>query len=143
MTPPRHHAEHAPDGEHAARIDRGVERIRHHVERNEKKADAEAARASRAETVQTLLRIGTAAIGAGVLAFLFGSYIGISKLTAMLVVGVGLIVSASAPWLVNLVEIKWILVSIGCFLALDLMIFIGLKTWGYLKPKPNDAAPKS
>lgn len=111
--------------------------------RAEAQRDAEARRANKAETVQTLLRVGAGAIAAGIAAFLFGSYVGISRLTAGIVCGVGMAVCVGAPWMVDLVEMKWILLGTGAFLGLDLVLFVAFKTWRYFKPPttPTDGTP--
>lgn len=93
-----------------------------------------AIQARKAESVSKLTTVGALAAGVGVLALLFGSWLNISKLTAGLVIAAGIIITVAAPWLVDLAELKWVVVTLVAFLGTDLLIFIAVKTWRYLHP---------
>jgi uncharacterized membrane protein YdbT with pleckstrin-like domain len=109
-----------------------------------KKASDEAAekaaiQARKAESVSKLTTVGAVAAGVGVLALLFGSFLNISKLTAGLVIAAGIGISVAAPWLIDLAEMKWVIVGLLAFLGTDVVVFVAIKTWRYLRretPQP-------
>ena len=85
-------------------------------------------------TVGVLSTVGAAAIAIGVAALLFGSFINISKLTSIIVICAGVGVAVSAPWLVDLTELKWVILGLAILLCLDGIAFVAIKTWRALKP---------
>lgn len=89
--------------------------------------------ARKAQAVGLLTKVGAGAVAIGVLSLLFGSYINLSKLTAGIVIGAGLCVAVTASWLVDLAEMKWIMIGLASFLGLDLISFIAIKTWRTVK----------
>lgn len=93
-----------------------------------------AIQARKAESLSKLTTVGAAAAGIGVLALLFGSWISISKLTAGCVIAAGIGITVVAPWLIDLAEMKWIVVGLVAFLGLDVVIFVAVKSWRYIKP---------
>lgn len=93
-----------------------------------------AIQARKAESVSKLTTVGAMAAGVGVLALLFGSWLNISKLTAGLVIAAGIGITVVAPWLVDLAELKWVIVALVSFLGTDLLIFIAVKSWRHLHP---------
>jgi hypothetical protein len=90
--------------------------------------------ARKAESVSKLTTVGAIAAGVGVLALLLGHLLGISKLTAGLVISAGIGIAVAAPWLIDLAEMKWVVISLLAFLGTDLVIFVAVKSWRYLKP---------
>jgi hypothetical protein len=136
-------------------VDRKTDELEAKVELEKQariKAEAEAEQAREAErlakiesrkseAVGMLTKIGAGAVAVGVLALLFGHWMGISKLTAGVVIGAGLGVAVAAPWLIDLAEMKWIIISLLAFLGMDLVVFTGIKTWRLLRPKSNEATP--
>jgi hypothetical protein len=84
--------------------------------------------------VGVLSTAGAAAIAIGVAALLFGSFINISKLTSIIVIVSGVCVAVSAPWLVDLTELKWVILGLAILLCLDGIAFVAIKTWRALKP---------
>lgn len=96
--------------------------------------------ARKAESVSKLTTVGAVAAGVGVLALLLGHLLGISKLTAGLVISAGIGIAVAAPWLIDLAEMKWIVVSLLVFLGTDLVIFVVIKSWRTLFPKPDGQA---
>jgi hypothetical protein len=84
--------------------------------------------------VGVLSTAGAAAIAIGVAALLFGSFINISKLTSIIVIVSGVCVAVSAPWLVDLTELKWVILGLAILLCLDGIVFVAIKTWKALKP---------
>jgi hypothetical protein len=138
-------------------VDRKTDELEAKVElekqaRIKAEADAEQARESerlakiearKSEAVGLLTKIGAGAVAVGVLALLFGHWMGISKLTAGVVIGAGLGVAVAAPWLIDLAEMRWIIISLLAFLGMDLVVFAGIKTWRSLRPKSDEATPPS
>ena len=84
--------------------------------------------------VGVLSTAGAAAIAIGVAALLFGSFINISKLTSIIVIVSGVGIAVSAPWLVDLTELKWVILGLAILLCLDGIAFVAIKTWRALKP---------
>lgn len=103
----------------------------------EEAKDAEARRANKADTISLMVKVGAAAMAAGIAAFFFGQYLGISKLTAGIVVGCGMAISAGAPIIVDMVELKWVILGLAVVLVLDVLVIVALKTWRYIKPPAN------
>lgn len=101
---------------------------------------AAAIQARKAESVSKLTTVGAVAAGVGVLALLFGSWLNISKLTAGLVIAAGIGITVSAPWLVDLAELKFVIISLMAFLGTDVVVFVAIKTWRYFKPNTDAAA---
>ena len=63
------------------------------------RADAAAEQAIRAEAASNLSRVAVLAIGAGILAFLFGHWVGIPRWAAAATVGLGVMTATTAPQL--------------------------------------------
>lgn len=103
----------------------------------EEAKDAEARRANKTNTIATMVQVGAAAMAAGLAAFFFGHFVGISKLTAGLVVAGGMVIAAGAPIIVDMVELKWVVLGLSVFLVLDVLVIVALKTWRYIKPPTN------
>jgi hypothetical protein len=136
-------------------IDRKTDELEAKVELEKQariKAEAEAEQAKeservakvearKSEAVGVLTKIGAGAVALGVVALLFGHFMGISKLTAGVVIGAGLGVAVAAPWLIDLAEMKWIIIGLLAFLGMDLVVFAAIKTWRSLRPKSNEAPP--
>jgi len=109
-----------------------------------KKASDEAAekaaiQARKAEAVSTMTKVGAGAVAVGVLALLFGSWLNISKLTAGLVIAAGMGITTLAPWIIDLAEMKWVIIGLLAFLGTDVVVFVAIKTWRYLRretPQP-------
>ena len=101
----------------------------------EKQAKVEA---RKSEAVGSLTKVGAAACAVGVLALLFGSWLKISKLTAGIVIAAGMGITVAAPWLVDLAEMRWFIGVLIGFLIADVLVFVSIKTWRYLRPKPNE-----
>jgi hypothetical protein len=102
-----------------------------------------AIQARKAESVSKLTTVGAIAAGVGVLALLFGSWVNISKLTAGLVISAGIGITVAAPWLVDLAELKWVITFLAAFLATDVLVFVGIKTWRYLFKADENPQDKS
>lgn len=99
--------------------------------------------ARKSEAVGLLTKVGAGAVAVGVLALLFGHWLGVSKLTAGVVIGAGLGVAVAAPWLIDLAEMRWIIGGLVGFLCADLLFFVGVKTWRMLRPKPHETPPEN
>ena len=100
--------------------------------------DKEAAEkaASLAESARKLTEYGTYAIGAGILALLFGHFLGIQKWVAGLTIAAGVLVSATARPLIDFFggeKSEWVLLGTLVFLALNLAIVLGIKSWRLLR----------
>lgn len=101
------------------------------------KADADKAK-SLAESASRLTEYGTYAIAAGVLALLFGQWLGIQKWVAGLTIGAGVLVAATARPLIDFFggeKSEWVLFGTLAFLALNLAAVAVVKTWRYLRPR--------
>ena len=83
--------------------------------------------------VGVLSTVGAGAIAVGVAALLFGSFINISKLTSIIVICAGIGIAVSAPWIVDLTELKWVILGLAILLCLDGVVFVAIKTWRALK----------
>lgn len=102
------------------------------------RADKEAAdkAASLAESARKLTEYGTYAIGAGILALLFGHFLGIQKWVAGLTIGAGVLVAATARPLIDFFggeKSEWVLLGTLVFLALNLAVVMGIKSWRLLR----------
>jgi len=84
-------------------------------------------------TVGVLTKVGAGSVAIGILALLFGSYANVSKLTSIMVIAAGIAVTVSAPWLIDLTELKWVILGLCILLCLDAVAFIAIKTWRALK----------
>ena len=85
-------------------------------------------------TVGVLTKVGCGAVAVGIAALLFGSYINISKLTATIVIAAGIATTVSAPWLIDLTELKWVILGLVILLSLDAIAFVSIKMWRAIKP---------
>ena len=84
-------------------------------------------------TVGVLTKVGAGAVAVGMLSLLFGSYVNISKLTAIIVIAAGVATTVSAPWLIDLAELKWVILGLAILLCLDAVAFISIKMWRAIK----------
>jgi hypothetical protein len=111
------------------------------------KAEAKAEQAEKAkslaESAKTLTEYGSYTIAAGVLALLFGSWLGIQKWVAGLTIGAGVLVAATARPLIDFFgsdKSEWVLFGTLTFLALNLAVVVCIKTWYMIRkekhPKP-------
>jgi len=108
------------------------------------RADKEAAdkAASLAESARKLTEYGTYAIGAGILALLFGHFLGIQKWVAGLTIGSGVLVAATARPLIDFFggeKSEWVLLGTLVFLALNLAVVMGIKSWRLLRRETPSA----
>lgn len=108
------------------------------------RADKEAAdkAASLAEAARRLTEYGTYAIGAGILALLFGHFLGIQKWVAGLTIGSGVLVAATARPLIDFFggeKSEWVLLGTLVFLALNLAVVMGIKSWRLLRRETPSA----
>lgn len=93
---------------------------------------------SLAESASELTKYGTWAIGAGVLALLFGHWLGIQKWVAGVTIGAGVLVAATARPLIDFFgsdKSGWLLIGTLAFLALDVAVIAAIKTWRFLRPR--------
>ncbi len=102
-----------------------------------RKDKAEADRlASLTESASDLTRYGTYAIAAGVLALLFGHWLGIQKWVAGLTIGAGVLVAATARPLIDFFggeKSEYVLFGTLALLAINLVIIAGVKSWRWLR----------
>jgi hypothetical protein len=92
--------------------------------------------ASLAEAASELTKYGTWTIAAGVIALLFGQWLGIQKWVAGLTIGAGVLVAATARPLIDFFggeKSEWVLFGTLGFLALNLVIVLGVKSWRLLR----------
>ena len=115
------------------------------AEADKKAADEAALQAAiqsrKDKAVSKLTTVGAVAAGVGVLALLFGSWLNISKITAGLVIAAGIGISVIAPWVVDLAELKVVIIGLVAFLATDLFVFVGIKTYRYLRNEQTPPKP--
>jgi hypothetical protein len=101
-----------------------------------RKDKAEADRlASLSASAARLTEYGSYAIAAGILALLFGHLIGIQKWVAGLTIGAGVLVAATARPLIDFFggdKSEYVLIGTLGFLALNLSIVVGVKTWRFI-----------
>lgn len=119
-------------------------RIRAEAERDQARKDkAEADRqADLSKSAAELTKYGTWTIGVGVLAFLFGQYLGIAKWVAATTVGLGIVVATTARPLIDIFGGKnseTILLSTLSIIALNVTAAFGWWLWSKLKR--NEATP--
>ena len=81
---------------------------------------------------------GAAMLGAGVLLLAFGGFIGVSKLSAGLVM-VGGAAVASLPWVFDSAYFPWIVGGAFALAALQVTIALAVKLWRWARP-PQPAA---
>lgn len=102
-----------------------------------RKDKAEADRlASLAASAARLTEYGSYAIAAGILALLFGQWMGIQKWVAGLTIGAGVLVAATARPLIDFFggdKSEYVLIGTLGFLALNLSIVVGVKTWRFIR----------
>lgn len=115
-------------------------RIRAEAQAAQARKDKEAADKAKslADSAKTLTEYGSYAIAAGVLALLFGQWLGIQKWVAGLTIGAGVLVAATARPLIDFFggeKSEWVLLGTLGFLALNLAVVAGVKTWRYLRPR--------
>ena len=119
-------------------------RIRAEAQAAQARKDKEAAdkAASLAESASRLTEYGTYAIAAGVLALLFGHWLGIQKWVAGLTIGAGVLVAATARPLIDFFgsdKSEWVLLGTLGFLALNLAAVMAIKSWRLVRPCPDAA----
>ncbi len=118
--------------EHEARIKAESDAIQ---ARKDKEAADKAA--SLAESASELTKYGTWTIAAGVLALLFGQWLGIQKWVAGLTIGAGVLVAATARPLIDFFgsgKSEYVLLATLGFLALNLAVVMAVKTWRLIRP---------
>ena len=96
------------------------------------RADAAAEQAIRAEAASNLSRVAVLAIGAGIVAFLFGHYLGIPRWAAAATVGLGVLVATTAPQLLAFFgseNARHIMAATFAVLALGAIVSLGLWAW--------------
>lgn len=99
--------------------------------------------ASLASSAAELTKYGTWTIGLGVLALLFGHLVGIQKWVAGLTVAAGVLVAATARPLIDFFggeKSEWVLLGTLGFLALNLGVVAGVKSWQYLRREKEPTA---
>jgi hypothetical protein len=119
-------------------------RIRAEAQAAQARKDKEAAdkAASLAESASRLTEYGTYAIAAGVLALLFGHWLGIQKWVAGLTIGAGVLVAATARPLIDFFgsdKSEWVLLGTLGFLAINLAAVMAIKSWRLVRPCKPDA----
>ncbi len=108
------------------------------AEANQARLDKEAADTakSRAESASELTKYGTWTIAAGVIALLFGQWLGIQKWVAGLTIGAGVLVAATARPLIDFFgngKSELVLLGTLVLLAINLVIVLGVKSWRILR----------
>ena len=101
------------------------------------RADAAAEQAIRAEAASNLSRVAVLAIGAGIVAFLFGHFIGIPRWAAAATVGLGVLVATTAPQLLAFFgsdNAQTIMAATFAVLALGGIASLGLWAWRRIFP---------
>lgn len=101
------------------------------------RADAAAEQAIRAEAASNLSRVAVLAIGAGIVAFLFGHYLGIPRWAAAATVGLGVLVATTAPQLLAFFgseHAQHIMAATFAVLALGGIVSLGLWAWRRIFP---------
>lgn len=104
------------------------------------RADAAAEQAIRAEAASNLSRVAVLAIGAGILAFLFGHWVGIPRWAAAATVGLGVLTATTAPQLLAFFgseNAQTIMAATFAVLALGGIVSLGLWTWRRIFPAPS------
>ena len=101
------------------------------------RADAAAEQAIRAEAASNLSRVAVLAIGAGIVAFLFGHWVGIPRWAAAATVGLGVLVATTAPQLLAFFgsdNAQTIMAATFAVLALGGIASLGLWAWRRIFP---------
>jgi hypothetical protein len=110
--------------------------LRSQVEGHKAKAEAE-----RKDKIAAQLGLaGAAMLGAGVLLLAFGGYIGVSKLSAALVM-VGGAAVASLPWVFDSAYFPWIAGGAFALAALQVTIALAVRLWRWARPPQPAADP--
>lgn len=103
-----------------------------------RKDKAEADRqASLAASAERLTQYGSYAVAAGILALLFGHWLGIQKWVAGLTIGAGVLVAATARPLIDFFggeQSEYVLCGTLVFLALNLAVVLAVKSWRFIRP---------
>jgi hypothetical protein len=106
---------------------------------NDRDAALEAERKAKASQQLTTLGVGLIAAGVGLLAF--GHFIGVSKLSALLVI-LGGVLCTSLTWLLDSPAFKWVSIGIAALIGLaglQGLVAVSLKTWRWAFPaKPAE-----
>lgn len=100
------------------------------------KAEADR-QASLSASAAKLTEYGSYAIAAGILALLFGQWLGIQKWVAGLTIGSGLLVAATARPLIDFFggdQSETVLIGTLGFLALNLAAVLAVKSWRFIRP---------
>lgn len=106
----------------------------------EARATAAAEQAIRAEAASNLSRVAVLAIGAGIVAFLFGHWVGIPRWAAAATVGLGVLTATTAPQLLAFFgsdNAQTIMAATFAVLALGGIVSLGLWTWRRIFPAPS------
>lgn len=106
----------------------------------EARATAAAEQAIRAEAASNLSRVAVLAIGAGIVAFLFGHWVGIPRWAAAATVGLGVLVATTAPQLLAFFgseKAQHIMAATFAVLALGAVASLGLWAWRRIFPAPS------
>jgi hypothetical protein len=104
------------------------------------RADAAAEQAIRAEAASNLSRVAVLAIGAGILAFLFGHWVGIPRWAAAATVGLGVLTATTAPQLLAFFgseNAQTIMAATFAVLAMGGIVSLGLWAWRRIFPAPS------
>ena len=113
-----------------------IAELRSQVEGHKAKAEAE-----RKDKIAAQLGLaGAAMLGAGVLLLAFGGYIGVSKLSAALVM-IGGAAVASLPWVFDSAYFPWIAGGAFALAALQVTIALAVKLWRWARPPQPAADP--
>lgn len=84
----------------------------------------------------SVILVGSWAVGIGILSLFFGSFIGISKYVSGLVIASGLLVAVCGPALSDFLSSEaayWVMTTVFVFVAINLIIIISYKSWEFLK----------
>lgn len=113
-----------------------IAELRSQVEGHKAKAEAE-----RKDKIAAQLGLaGAAMLGAGVLLLAFGGYVGVSKLSAALVM-IGGAAVASLPWVFDSAYFPWIAGGAFALAALQVTIALAVKLWRWARPQQPAADP--
>jgi hypothetical protein len=112
-----------------------IEELRSQVEGHKAKAEAE-----RKDKIAAQLGLaGAAMLAAGVLLLAFGGYVGVSKLSAALVM-IGGAAVASLPWVFDSAYFPWIAGGAFALAALQVTIALAVRLWRWARPQPKQPA---
>lgn len=113
-----------------------IAELRSQVEGHKAKAEAE-----RKDKITAQLGLaGAAMLGAGVLLLAFGGYIGVSKLSAGLVM-IGGAAVASLPWVFDSAYFPWIAGGAFALAALQVTIALAVRLWRWARPPQSVTDP--